>query len=147
MDYIGKFVSDLYLFADMDVPREFKRRQIEVMKHLYDEVREGTPVDTGHAVRNWQMTVGATNSDIIEEGAGKTGQEIVDSGAFDSMAPGTKDIGVRKGIERGVDSVHVFNNVHYIQSLEDGHAKKKPGAFVASAIMRAKARIAAYGMK
>lgn len=100
----------------------------------------GTPVDTGRARSNWIVSVGSAHGDTIsayvpgEKGSTKSEntQAALDQGES-----------VIRNYTSGRDqSIHITNNLPYIQALNDGHSEQAPANFVESAIQEA---IAAVG--
>ncbi len=75
----------------------------------------GTPVDTGHARRNWIMSVGSP--DTVERGQGG------DDGRAAVMAWSLAD-----------GPLYVNNNAPYILRLNDGHSKQQPAGFIERSI-------------
>jgi hypothetical protein len=69
-----------------------------------------TPVDTGRARGNWQVTIGSP-----AEGENKSGDPIARGGE------------VIEKIERiGSGLFYISNNVPYIEALENGHSDQAP---------------------
>lgn len=81
------------------------------------ELRAVTPVDTGHAARNWQVTIGAPASGEVEA----ANDAATALAGYDPERDG---------------STFVTNNAPYIQRLNAGHSKQAPAAFVEQAIAR-----------
>lgn len=93
-----------------------------------------TPVDTGRARANWQPTIGAPAAGEVPE-------------------PTSKGAGLRQALEAGErvatqykggtnsPTVHITNNLPYIQYLNEGSSKQAPINFVGTAILLAIAAI------
>ena len=90
------------------------------------ELRRATPIDTGHARRNWVPSVGAPSE--------------TESGDDSAHAAGLAEVLAYK---LGDGSMWVANNVPYIQSLNYGHSDQQPAGFVERAIDTALARVQA----
>lgn len=93
-----------------------------------------TPVDTGRARSNWQVSLGSPITDEREpyapgEGLGR-GEGANAAGA---LQQGQDRIGQRKS---GQD-IYIQNNVSYIGRLNDGSSAQAPAGFVQAAITRA----------
>ncbi len=81
------------------------------------QLRLATPVDTGHARRNWIPSVGEPNATIAgDEGAHSQGISAVLS------------------YELGKGALWVANVVPYIRRLNYGHSQQAPAGFVERAI-------------
>lgn len=81
------------------------------------ELRKATPVDTGHARRNWIPSVGEPNATEADSNA--------------AHAQGVADV-MRYELGRG--ALWVANVVPYIRALNYGHSKQAPAGFVERAI-------------
>ena len=81
------------------------------------ELRRSTPVDTGHARRNWVPSVGQPYA-----------SETSDDSAH---AAGVSEV-LAYVLESG--SLWVANNVPYIRSLNYGHSQQEPAGFVERAV-------------
>lgn len=93
-----------------------------------------TPVDTGRARSNWQVSLGSALTTEREpfapgEGLGK-GEGANAAGA---LAQGQDRIGARKSEQ----DIYIQNNVSYIGNLNDGTSAQAPAGFVQAAIKRA----------
>ena len=104
----------------------------DVTGEFYREIVRHTPVDTGKAKGNWQIA-NELNSNVLPRKRSRE-QVIV-------QVPHSIDFG---------KPVHIFNNVPYIQELENGHSKQQTQGMVKPAInnMRLKIPIIAkkYGL-
>lgn len=93
-----------------------------------------TPVDTGRARSNWQVSLGSPITSQREpyapgEGLGRgEGQN-----AAGALAQAQERIGARQPGE----TVYITNNVDYIGPLNDGSSAQAPAGFVQAAITRA----------
>ena len=82
-----------------------------------------TPVDTGFAAANWQITIGAPATGTVAMGAGvAVGASVL---ADYQLADG---------------STFVTNNAPYIRRLNGGHSKQAPAGFVEAVVAREVAR-------
>lgn len=105
-----------------EVATAMKALALEIDK----ELRRNTPVDTGHARRNWVPSV-------VQPFAGV---------AADNTAHA---IGVSEVLAYvlSTDPLWVANNVPYIRALNYGHSKQKPAGFVELAVDVAMQRVQA----
>lgn len=78
-----------------------------------------TPVDTGFASNNWQITIGAPADGTVAIGAN------VSIGG-----------GVLEGYKLEQGSTYVTNNAPYIQRLNAGSSQQAPAAFVEAVVAR-----------
>jgi hypothetical protein len=92
------------------------------------ELRRATPVDTGHARRNWVPSVGTPNTSIAADDT--------------ASAAGVAAVLAYK-LESG--SLWVANVVPYIRSLNYGHSQQSPAGFVERAIDMAMAAVERKG--
>lgn len=83
-------------------------------------LRKATPVDTGHARRNWVPSVGQRSSDVSDSDA--------------AHAKGVADV-LRYQLTQGL--LWLSNNTPYIVALNYGHSKQAPAAFVEFAVDQA----------
>lgn len=89
-----------------------------------------TPVDTGHARGNWQMTAGAPATDEIEGGSSvRTGQPPTTGETL-------KAVGALRSHRIG-ESIFIANNVAYIVPLNLGHSKQIPPHWIEQAVNNA----------
>jgi hypothetical protein len=90
------------------------------------ELRMSTPVDTGHARRNWVPSVGEPSTgEVADESAHAAGIAAV-------MA-----------YKLGSGALWVSNGVPYIRALNYGHSQQAPAGFVEAAIDRAMSAVRA----
>lgn len=81
-----------------------------------------TPVDTGRARGNWQVSVG------VDPGSGETG--VLDKGGHSVISAGAQSI----ARQRAFTPIIIQNNVPYITRLNDGHSKQAPAGYVESTL-------------
>ena len=114
---VGSFEDDLRSFEGKT---ERKMTQIgrKVALELFKRVIYKTPVDTGRARSNWQVTIGTTASGTVEiddkSGAATMGKAVADS----------------RGLKAG-DTIYLTNNLPYIRKLEEGWSRQAPAGMVA----------------
>jgi hypothetical protein len=100
--------------------------QRAIALYLLRGVVLGTPVLTGRARGNWQTDVNKSNTAELDE-LDRTGESTI--------AKGNAVIGRLKPFQ----ALHLFNNLSYIEALENGHSKQAAkGQIIAANIQRAK---------
>jgi hypothetical protein len=132
--YIGNSINDLKLeFGSFkyDTAKKFLKVQVDTamkfMKYVKagSEVGPGTPKDTGWANNNWQFSVGA---DCPTEPIGEyPGEGVI----LPDIPPNRESLATAQPF--GI--IYVYNNVPYIEALEDGHSTKAPMGFVYDALV------------
>lgn len=94
-----------------------------------------TPVDTGRARSNWIAQIGSGASTPIE--AYSPGEKQ-STASQNTQAALDQAEGVIRGYVGGRGlSIHITNNVPYIQRLNDGYSAQAPANFVETAVMLA----------
>jgi hypothetical protein len=99
---------------------------------IHGELVRATPVDTGWARANWQVSIGRPTS-------GAVGSRENVAGATAAQSAGTARLLVYD-FKQG--DVWLGNHVPYIQKLDEGHSKQAPEGWVARAIRAGLAAIA-----
>lgn len=92
-----------------------------------------TPVDTGRARSNWIAQIGSAPDQVVEAYApGDSGS----SGSQNASAALEQAAAVISGYTSG-QTIHIANNLPYIQKLNSGSSAQAPAAFVEKAIQTA----------
>lgn len=100
----------------------------------------GTPVDTGRARSNWIVQINSPNSGVIDAYApGETGS----TAGANTQAAIDQGENVISGYNSG-ESIHITNNLPYIQRLNDGYSAQAPSNFVEQAVLEA-AQVVQFG--
>lgn len=115
-------------FRGQNVLRGGERMLREAALRVLTQVVISTPVDTGRARGNWQVSVGSPISAEIKR---------LDKVGNSTIAAGNTTIGTA----RSGDTIWIANNVPYIGRLNDGYSSQAPANFVELAIQRAQAGI------
>tara|TARA_R110000744_G_scaffold314564_1_gene421585 strand:+ start:667 stop:1104 length:438 start_codon:yes stop_codon:yes gene_type:complete len=103
---VGSFEDDLRKF-EAKTNRKLTQLGRKVALELFKRVIYKTPVDTGRARANWQVTIGAQASGTIA---------IDDTNGGATMSKATAaSAGFRAG-----DTIYLTNNLPYIRKLEEG---------------------------
>lgn len=87
-----------------------------------------TPVDTGRAQGNWQLTVGELSDEVFDTGRSQ--------GAIMNEAVGEL---AKMGLD---DTIWISNNLEYVIFLEKGHSKRAPRGMVAVTLTQIAAQFA-----
>lgn len=92
-----------------------------------------TPVDTGRARANWQVELGevSNDSEVTSFPEGKGG----DSGAAAAMQAINAGKNQINTYASRFKEIHIYNNLPYIQRLNDGYSAQAPAGFVESAVL------------
>jgi hypothetical protein len=112
-----KFNKEIDNFARM-IPDKAILMQKKIVLEALRRLVMKTPVDTGHARMNWQVTIGKPANGEIE-GYDKEGKKTIARGLA-----AIKDLSAYK-------VVWISNNVTYIEFLEDGSSKQAPEGMLA----------------
>lgn len=114
------FADDIAGFA-AKTERKMDLAVRKISLELFSRVILKTPVDTGRARANWQVSIGATADGTLEL-EDKSGTATI------SAATATAS-GLRAG-----DVIFLVNNLPYIQRLEDGYSGQAPAGMVGLSI-------------
>jgi hypothetical protein len=114
---VGSFEDDLRNF-ESNTARKMTRIARKVVLELFKRVIYKTPVDTGRARSNWQVTIGTTASGTVE---------IDDKNGAATMSKAVAD---SRGFKAG-DTIYLTNNLPYIRRLEEGWSRQAPAGMVA----------------
>jgi len=118
---INKFNDEILEFAKTVVPNKFAVFIRKIALELLSRVVLKTPVDTGRARGNWQLTVNwKPDADVPFED--EEGNETINRGNMEIKK-------VRFG-----DTVFLTNNVSYVLYLEEGTDRMAPAKMLAGAI-------------
>lgn len=124
---LKKFQLDLKHFAQVVVPETHARYCGDIAYKLHQfvvagcpENPKGTPVDTGWARANWAVYIGMTCPTMP---IGERGKHSL---IFDAR---TMTLSVPKN-----PFIWVYNNVPYIEKLEDGSSQQAPTGMVSGAL-------------
>ncbi|WP_212525853.1 HK97 gp10 family phage protein [Actibacterium sp. MT2.3-13A] len=80
-----------------------------------------TPVDTGRARGNWFVSIGGGGVEVTTD---------VDPAGGVTVTRGGERIAYYEEVE-GFPVITIYNNLPYIERLEDGYSKQAPGGMVA----------------
>lgn len=134
---LKKFKFDLEHFHKVVVPEEIGKKVGEIALRLHQGVvagspgaENGHPVETGWARANWGVHVGRAGVPLDPKGERPAkGSPILPANAYFDA----KQILAMQDISK-MNFVWIYNNVPYIEALEDGHSKKAPTGMVVNAL-------------
>jgi len=126
---IREFSADIKGFAEKLNIAKAKVVQ-KVSLDLWRAITKRTPVATGRARANWNLSVGSPSTAVFFEDA---------KGANSVPEPAAPDVSEITGEE----SVFIVNNLAYIEALENGHSAKAPNGMVKVSMQEVEATIRA----
>ena len=98
--------------------------RVGVIKLLRDLIKQ-TPVDTGRARANWQVSISGFRQEIL------TNNDRTGSSAINNA------VGVISSSENvRYPTFYISNNLPYIEALNNGHSNQAPAKFVETSIRR-----------
>ena len=113
----SKALMDLSVYVNGEVAKVIRKACVD----LYRRIVERTPVDTGRAKANWQLSTVST-SDKKDDIDGFSANEI--SSIINENASNLK-------VTVNTDKVVIYNNLEYMSYLERGDSKQAPQGMVA----------------
>lgn len=143
--FVAEFAQQLAQFIEEDIPNEFIRRQIDTAMFMYNRFRYYTPkpgmtpeapYSSGHAVLNWMVSIDYMTNDengVRTRGGrgGTTAKNFTETyyrtlfGTRTTSGNMRYKLGTRSVQKKG-STIHVYNNVKYMQFLIDGNSKAAP---------------------
>ena len=127
------FNADLKKFADqiqVDIVTVTKKVAIEI----FTKVTERTPVDTGRARANWNISLGSPDLSTTPPGTHAEFQG-------DPTGAATQKAQAVLGGMQQPEVIWIANGLPYIARLNDGYSQQSPAAFVETAIAEVEAEI------
>lgn len=106
--------ANVLSFIEESVADEMGR----LAKNITIEVKDNTPVDTGHAMSNWMPSIGTPFTGI---NGSKTN---VSEGDYSNRLANLSSYQLKNG------DIFISNNVDYITLLNEGSSRQAPRAFV-----------------
>ncbi len=117
---MGAFSDDLAKFeAKTSEKLDLAVRKIAL--ELFSRVILKTPVDTGRARANWQVSIGSLPNGTLQL-EDKTGQATISAATARTA-----------GVEAG-DVIYLSNNLPYAERLEDGYSLQAPAGMVSLSV-------------
>lgn len=123
---LKKFNAEVAAFANTLMPQQFVAFHKKIALDALRSIVLRTPVDTGRARGNWQVTIDVPAEGVMDE---------VDGGGMATVSKGTGALG-------GLGPYRVVwltNNVPYIGELEKGSSTQAPTGMVALTITEMRA--------
>ena len=116
------------------VEEELAKRRTLIALDTHKNIVLRTPVDTGHARRNWVIsyntepsgTVGKAGGDSLSDAEASTVANTAISKGYQDLLPGAKE---------PFTKVIISNNLPYIGKLENGSSKQAPQGMVAVTVV------------
>lgn len=111
----------------LEIDAEFTRTMgdvrdavIYIATEALDRVKRKSPIDTGHFINNWLVSVGGPNGDTVPIPGSLQGQSMAAIAAYTSI--------------EGWPVIYIQNNLPYANRLEHGHSGQAPAGMVAITI-------------
>lgn len=114
----SKALMDLSDHIDGEVSKVIRKGCID----LYARIVARTPVDSGRAKMNWQLSTSGHSSERMEDPDGYSVSEI--AGHINSETSEFR-------LDINDDTVTLYNNLEYISNLEAGDSQQAPQGMVA----------------
>lgn len=103
------------------VPGMVTEIQKKIVLESLRQIVLSTPVDTGRARGNWQVTIAQPS------------EAVLDNGDKNGIATITKGLAVLTALP-SFQVVYIANNLEYIEFLEDGTSKQAPEGMVSMTV-------------
>lgn len=123
-----RIVSELNQFTSRNV------RDIGI--EVTAELRRDTPVDTGWAAANWTPSIG---QDVVRRESDNPTVLMAQARAVFQQT----QVAALLGYKLDMGNIFIYNNVPYIQELNDGKSGQAPAAFVQAAVRKGVANVKA----
>jgi len=135
--YLGAWANRTESAIEIQTNRLTKRVANEVLKSLVTT----TPVDTSKALSNWRVSVKGrrTTKSISAHIKGFAGSTRAASAAI-AISTGSGVIASREAKK----TIHITNNLPYIEGLDNGTISLQPSGFVAKALIIGNAEARAF---
>lgn len=114
---LREFNREIKAFGHNTVPKNHVALQKRIALDLLRRIIFRTPVDTGRARGNWQVTLGPADEKSLV---------TTDPGGAGTLARGAATIAGAQPF----GLITVYNNVNYINRLEGGHSQQAPSGMV-----------------
>lgn len=107
----------------------FKESALEgvklIAKEAHEKILARTPIDRGHLVANWQMSLGERERRRIAETKGRRGRKVrLSRSEAEGLSLRSQD--VLNGLQDPFTEVYLNNNQPYASFVEDGTSKTSP---------------------
>lgn len=114
---LNEFNRQLDQYAKQLLPRQISDFHRKIVLEALRRIVQKTPVDTGRAKGNWQVTINSPASgqlNTIDKSGGRTIAQAM--AAISDFPP--------------FSVVYITNNIDYIEFLEEGSSKQAPAGMV-----------------
>ena len=143
---LAEFSSKVRNFAQKVVPEKVVVFQKKIVLEALRRVVLKTPVDTGRARGNWQVTIGKQAEGVIDNSKWDKKRKVSkvnEAGLPQNLNTTDRDV-INAGLAAITDLppfsvVYVTNNLEYIEYLEEGSSSQAPEGMVALTIEELKA--------
>lgn len=108
-------------FATVEVPEKVTAMQRKIVLTALRKIVLKTPVDTGYARMNWQVTINKPADSVVGE---QSGEKVRSSRVYEKANAVLANL-------PPFQTVYISNNVDYIEFLEEGSSKQAPAGMVA----------------
>ena len=120
---MSKFDAAVQRFTTREIPEKVRQKTQEIALEALSGVVFLTPVNSGRARGNWQVSTNQPITVAVER-EDKDGAATIGAGA--TVIAGSKPYEV----------IHIVNNLAYIRALEDGSSTQAPNGMVAVTVNR-----------
>lgn len=129
---------------------EYERIVIDLVVETVANLREDTPVDTGHARANWVQSVGEPfrgldgETRVLRRGNKKKGTKKGDRVTTSTGSAAARGDAAILSYKLDDGDAYVANNVDYLVgpgSLNDGHSDQAASGWIEAAVARALAKV------
>lgn len=131
------FAAKVQAYGNKQVQLIAKKAAVAVFREIFGNLLTLTPVLTGHARHNWQVSVDQPENEEIEGVAGVevTGEQLTgdENAEIESL--------IKEFLAGGSMKIWITNNVPYIQLLDNGNSAKAPTGMTLPAINAALAAL------
>jgi hypothetical protein len=126
-DSLREFQREVDDFLDDVVPKRAWNMQYRIILEAITKIVKRTPVDTGRARANWQLTKSQPSTRVFKK-TDPEGDETIAKAmrVLDRMDP--------------YSTFFISNNLDYIEYLEEGSSKQAPYGMVAVTVEELRAR-------
>lgn len=125
---------------------EYERIVIDLVVEMVANLRESTPVDTGHARANWVPSVGSPfrgvdgKTFVAKRGSKKKGYAKGDNVSTSTGAAAARGDAAILSYTLAKGNTYISNNIDYLVgpgSLNDGHSSQAAAGWIEAAVSRA----------
>lgn len=131
--------DDLRKFSDKTGAR-FSTLRRKLVLDLHADLVAATPVDTGHARANWQVSTGSPAEGIITD---TDHAEPIQPGGNGTPPGSTSTTIAASALKHAnpAETMYITNNLPYIERLNDGYSDQAPSGMVEVALASAESRL------